>query len=58
MVNVPPVKLSIPRPIELRVTVAVRSMLADSVTVLLPILIAVPEPDIVRTLPFARGGVL
>ena len=38
IVSVPDVKFSNPRPAELLMTVAVRLMLADSVTVLLPIL--------------------
>ena len=55
-VNVPPVKLSIPRPGELLATVAVTLMLALSVMDLLPILKAVPEPLIVRVVPVASGG--
>jgi len=36
--------------------VAVKLMLADSVTVRLPILNAVPDPLIVRVVPTASGG--
>ena len=56
IVNVPSVKLSIPRPVELLTTVAVRLMLALSVVVLSPTLYAVPDQLIVSVVPVESSG--
>ncbi len=57
MVNVPPVKLSSARPKETFSTVAVSLMLALWVLDWFPILKAVPDPLIIRTIPFVSGAV-